>query len=140
MQEIIVKSRREIEDLLLNSEPNSFVISITDPNYKMAKINQEEKNILRLQFYDIDQIIKEEGVILYPISDNQCEQIKYFVEYNFKNIIDLYVHCEAGISRSAGIAAAIAKYYFGDDSKYFKKYLPNKYCYNKLLNKFMEEK
>ena len=140
MKNIIVKSRQEIERLLFYKEPNTFIISITDPNSKSADIKQEiEKNILRLSFYDIDQEIKtSDGKIFKPISDYQVELIVNFIRKNYDDIIDLYVSCEAGISRSAGIAGAIAKYYKDNDIYYFKNYIPNRYCYNKLLQKFME--
>ena len=48
---------------------------------------------------------------------------------------DVIVHCDAGISRSAGVAAAILKYTTGDDSSIFQNglYDPNIWCYRKTL-------
>ena len=48
---------------------------------------------------------------------------------------DVIVHCDAGISRSAGIAAAILKHTTGDDSSIFENglYDPNQWCYQKTL-------
>ncbi len=44
--------------------------------------------------------------------------------------------CEAGISRSSGVAAALAKYFTGDDMFFFRnpKYSPNRLVYRVLLN------
>ena len=48
---------------------------------------------------------------------------------------DVIVHCDAGISRSAGVAAAILKHTTGDDSSIFQNglYDPNLWCYRKTL-------
>ena len=46
------------------------------------------------------------------------------------------VHCEAGISRSAATAAALAKHYNGDDRVFWMmpQYNPNKLVYRVLLD------
>jgi putative flippase GtrA len=51
----------------------------------------------------------------------------------------LLVHCESGISRSAGITAAISKYYFGNDNWVFNKKIPNMHCYMQVLEKFYQK-
>ena len=47
----------------------------------------------------------------------------------------LLVNCEAGISRSAGVAAAIGKAFNGDDTFVFNsgKYMPNMLVYSKII-------
>ncbi len=56
-----------------------------------------------------------------------------FVKKN-KNEIDLlFVHCEAGISRSPAVAAAISRIYFNDDAEWFKMYKPNDLVYKIIL-------
>ena len=47
----------------------------------------------------------------------------------------LLVNCEAGISRSAGVAAAIGKVFNGDDTFVFNsgRYMPNMLVYSKIL-------
>ena len=49
------------------------------------------------------------------------------------DIETIIVNCEAGISRSAGVAAALANIINEDDSRYFKEYLPNMLVYRKIL-------
>lgn len=46
------------------------------------------------------------------------------------------VHCTAGISRSAGICAAILKWATGNDDDIFQNpsYRPNMHCYQIMLN------
>ena len=61
---------------------------------------------------------------------------------NFYNLMEqqgvevMMIHCEAGISRSAGVAAALSKIHEGDDSYYFSSrgpYLPNSLVYRRML-------
>ena len=54
---------------------------------------------------------------------------------------DIIVHCDAGISRSSGVAAAIMKWATGDDSPIFKsyRYCPNTWCYRKTLEALMTQ-
>lgn len=86
--------------------------------------------ICRVGFFDIDGN--------YPISTGrmtleQAELIADTVARNQdKHII---VHCDAGECRSAGIAAALAKYYNGTDEEFFDnpKLVPNMLCYRLML-------
>ena len=66
-----------------------------------------------------------------------------FSYVNAKEIIDfwneinsdlLIVHCEAGVSRSPAIAAALTKINEEDDNFYFKNYRPNSLVYRTILN------
>lgn len=51
---------------------------------------------------------------------------------------DLIVHCEAGVSRSAGVCAAIMKWYERSDTMIFNNpyFRPNMHCYRTVLNAF----
>lgn len=83
--------------------------------------------------------VSEDTAKYRAISDYDAALIVRFVnnmiELNAERII---VQCEAGISRSAGVAAAILKHVYNDDSAIFKsyKYKPNMTCYNKVLTAF----
>ncbi len=63
---------------------------------------------------------------------------------NFNEIDTIIVHCDAGQSRSAGVAAAIAKFFNGDDEQFFSgggmygspRYTPNRLAYRKVLQAF----
>ena len=73
----------------------------------------------------------------------QAVQVLEFVDKNWDNIECLMVHCEAGVSRSAAIAAAITliKNGRGADQEYFSEsthYVPNMHVYRTILNKFIE--
>lgn len=52
----------------------------------------------------------------------------------YKDKINLIIcQCEAGISRSAGVAGALSKVLNKDDSKIFEDYCPNMLVYRTVL-------
>lgn len=113
-------------------EEQSVVISISTPFDRHGeKIYPSLYNkivaVLPLLFDDVDG-----GKDCMTAEDAQ--KIATFVKrHEGKKII---VHCDAGVSRSAGIAAAILKHYTGDDRKIFDspRYCPNMLCYRLTLN------
>lgn len=121
------------------------IISISTPNDKPADIdtnNHSIVDILQLSFVDADDDQKD----MYPegwiYTNEQAQQVVDFVLKNKDKIECLWVHCDAGVSRSAGVAAAILKALTGDDSKIFdcKQFAPNMTVYRKTLNAFYNNK
>jgi len=99
---------------LMNNHPHSGIISQCD-----------------LMFDDV-----EEGE-LFVITNKDAEKIVEYVNMNI-SADRLIVHCEAGISRSSGTAAAIMKATKGDDWCIWKnkQYSPNLTCYKKIMTAF----
>lgn len=56
----------------------------------------------------------------------------------YKEVETLLIHCYAGPSRSRAVGAFAVKYLGGDNSVYFKKYNPNEYVYELLLQTLPE--
>lgn len=117
-------------------DERAAVISISTPNEEYhTNIYTSPYNkitsVLRLWFDDV-----ESGRDCIKTED--AEEIKRFVELHKDDPI--IIHCDAGISRSAGIAAALMKYYNGDDTPIFDnpRYCPNMLCYRTMLNALME--
>lgn len=111
------------------------MISITEPDRIIEfKENEFRKDILRLQFDDID--IPTEPYQLF--TKEQAIEIFEFFDKN-KDIKDFVIHCYAGLSRSAAVCAALAKIYNGNDSWYFSKRIPNKYVYRTMLEYYYEK-
>ena len=137
---IFVKSRKEMEERLKTLRNPSVLISIRDVGGKPLS-NHTETGIfvpvLYLEFEDWDK----ENDFSIVMTDADAIQIASFVKlYHSKNEdIDLYVNCEAGQSRSAGVAAAISKALFDDDEVFFRTKHPNMLCYRKVYNALMEE-
>ena len=85
---------------------------------------------------DVNDIIAAEKDLL---CDKDAERIVEFSK-KYKDKL-LIIHCDAGISRSSGIAAAILRHYTGDDAEIFDNYSydPNMWCYFKTLKAFGDE-
>lgn len=124
----------------------SVIISISNPYTKYdTEPFKSEKNrvidILRLSFVDADcegdlDVYGRVASAADLMNDEKANQVVDFVE----KYVDypIIVHCDAGISRSAGVAAAILKHYTGDDNQIFgaHRYAPNMLVYYKILKAF----
>ena len=127
----------------------TILISISDPyiiyTSKPQKIRDSGVlDILRLTFADADRVSGQDvyGRIVSEVdmmTDEDAQKIVQFIN-RYPNT-DIIVHCDAGISRSSGVGAAILKYFTGDDSAIFKNhhYYPNMWCYRKTLTALMEQ-
>jgi len=109
------------------------VISITNSlKYNTPNIprNPNRKGVLKLEFADV-----EEGSSAF--TDDQASQIVKFVEEQINNEIKiLVIHCTMGMSRSAGIGAAISKALNRQDDLFYRYYRPNSICFRKTLDAF----
>ena len=121
------------------------IISVSDPYKENAKFNRENKSIkdvLYLSFYDIDYETKDIYRGFEPMQTDDAQKIRDFVLKWQNNVGEIWVNCEEGISRSAGIAAAL-KEHFGEDSKPIfecDSYSPNELCYNLVKSVFATSK
>ena len=146
--EIFVMSRSEVVQYCREKQRKpSVIISISDPynvydNAPFCSPLNRVFDILPLSFCDA----AEPGKDVYGrdvtesemMTDEDARKVVRFVRENRdKRII---VHCDAGISRSAGVAAAISKYLTGNDGRFFRsgEYDPNMWCYTKTLMTFLE--
>lgn len=128
-------SRQGVRNVLSKMKSSTIVISIRDPDKE--KIFKEDEPIphvcaiLQLPFWD--EIDDEYGCI----SEMQAEEIAHFVRTHIPFVSNIVVNCEGGISRSAGVAAAISKYFNGEDNQFFDyfhyRYVPNTTCHKRVL-------
>lgn len=123
---------------------DKVIISISTPGDEKAEFdrnNKTIKDILYLEFYDISYNSQEIFKGYEPMTDEDAVKIKDFV-LKWKDEVDtIWVHCDAGISRSAGVAAGILEALGKDNSYIFdsKMYFPNLLCYRKTLNAFINQ-
>ena len=131
---------------------DSAIISISTPNvdytgYPVEAEADDENRvvaILSIEFMDADNpgdydVYGSITTIDDLMTDEDAKKIVAFVEkYKDKRIL---VHCDAGISRSSAVTAAILKHYTGDDSMIFDSrwYNPNRWVYRKVLEAFESE-
>ena len=135
-----VMSRSKFEKYMQDTHNmTSIVISISAYDEQPPVILNNPRNgilgVLPLKFNDTSN---PEPAAL-GISWTQAMQIATFIR-NSKELVDkIVVHCGAGQSRSAGVAAAILKYYTNDDTDIYDnpKYTPNNLCYRRVLEALM---
>lgn len=135
VENICVFSRNSILEFI-QGNPNKkiAVISINGIGEEPPIGLDKQPNVvafLRLNFPDSEDGMKKEDaekVGAFLFSSNLLEKIDL-----------LFVHCGAGISRSAGVAAGIMKAIFNDDTAIFNNsyYKPNMNCYRKTLESCM---
>ena len=132
---IKVLSRLEFEKF--ESKEPYIAISITDPNSEPVIVNGNDDNfqsMLSLQFYDLDKDTEVFPYSRFIFNERDAKQILDFVDVYKDNIDMICIHCEAGISRSAGIASALSLIYNGEDQYYFDHYIPNMLVYRTILD------
>lgn len=96
------------------------MISISDPGSPLPQFFAEDTYgaMLRVQFHDIERMIP--WLSFEPICDSHAHDIARFILLSSRKACNLVIHCEAGISRSAGVAAAVCTYYGNTaDTQYF---------------------
>lgn len=119
-----------------------IMISISDPYMRYNSIpfishDNRIADILKLSFADADapgiDVYGREAASSDLMQPEDGQKIKEFLDKHPG--MDVIVHCDAGISRSAGVAAGILKAKTGDDSQIFNSpmYRPNIHCYRITL-------
>jgi predicted protein tyrosine phosphatase len=135
MKKIYIKSEREIGPFIETLGKDFILISITSPAEDHVKIlpNDHNRGVLRLKFHDIESPIGGYS----HFTSSQAASIRAFIESNHSTDT-IVCQCEAGISRSAGVAAALTKYYGMDETIIFTggRWMPNILVYQKLLQAF----
>lgn len=125
-----------MEDMVEKSDTYA-VISIQDSHTDGFGItfseNQYCKAVLTLKFDDIIRPV--DGAQIF--TEEMAKQIIRFIR-KYKDVDTLLIHCYAGQSRSRAVGAFAVKFFGGDNSVYFKKYNPNEYVYELLLQTLPE--
>lgn len=139
---IRVTSRVGVRTLLKDLTESTIVISIHDPNKppevtaKSVQYTPHLCGVLTLSFWD--ELADEHGCMTWEQADEVLQFLAIYAPF-VRNII---VHCEAGISRSAGVAAAISKILTGNDDPFFdyfhNRYVPNMTCYKRILERYYQ--
>ena len=132
--EFLVMSEREIQNY--DTDKIHIIISIRSPDSLPIIMPYRKKclDILRLSFHDLDGIhVPTPATHFTLFTKKDSKKIMNFVTRYILNIELIICQCEAGISRSAGVAAALSKIINGDNKEIFKYYLPNMLVYRKIL-------
>lgn len=135
--QVLVMSRDAFEKRDLKSK--AVAISITSPGTTYPLPGGSYEDVLSLQFWDVTT------GYMGGMSQRDAARAAQFVQRWFGKVDYLVVHCEMGISRSAGVAAAILMHFDGNAQQIFanRKYMPNMWCYQQVrseLKKISKDK
>jgi predicted protein tyrosine phosphatase len=124
----LVLSRKEIEQR--SFEQPHLIVSITTIDGSSPQLGSGGScaGVLGLQFDDVE--VAHRGV---PMTSAQAREIAEFVRARLDQVELLVVQCDAGISRSAGVAAALSYWIEGTDQFFFDHYVPNRHVRRQLL-------
>ena len=120
MEEMVEKSDTYAVISIQDTHTDGFGITFSENKYCKA--------VLTLKFDDIVRPV--EGAQIF--TEKMAEEIIRFIRTN-KDVETLLIHCYAGQSRSRAVGAFAVWFLGGDNSAYFKKYNPNEYVYEVLM-------
>ena len=130
---ISVYSKSRMYDLIEKGIPNNTaIISFSDTEEDYIDF-PEGTDVLKLAFYDVrpHTVSKDHYDKILP----QAKDIAEYVYKKMKENKDIICQCDYGVSRSAGLAAAIMEAYAGKGIDVFAdyRYTPNQFVYNKVV-------
>ena len=132
-----IMSRNEAKSESYKLSARTLFISITDPDKDPVVFCKAPHSaviaVCRISFDDVDQKKKPEDILM---SDEDAQKIKKYVERYKDKVEQIIVHCEAGVSRSAGTMAAIMEWLEGDKFSIWNnpRYTPNRHCYRRMMD------
>lgn len=134
-----VMSQRAVESYKCDIPHINISIASPDGNEAALPNNLMRLDTLFLRFHDLTRpvddlalFVHEYGVQPVYFDNKHAEEIKSFVSKHAE-AEHIICNCEAGRSRSAAVAAALAKYLTGDDEYYFSQHHPNMLIFRELL-------
>ena len=111
-----------------------LIISISEKDADPNRFhnNPHIKGVCRLHFDDV------EGGNANSMTRADAEKIIQFVNENMHKADEIIVHCFAGVSRSAGVCAALMLIMTGSDMEIFNnpRFCPNMHCYRTMLETY----
>lgn len=130
---ILILSR--LEALAFRSPEPYAVVSITGPDQRMEKALGDRpqcRGVIHLQFDDIEHVSPNDYYTAL-MTEEQAQEVVKFVQEAVEHVSLLVIHCEAGMSRSAGVGAALGLYYHQSDRHFHEWYWPNAHVKSLVL-------
>jgi len=144
---LFVYSRAAIQRIKPHTEPHLIISIVSEPqDLPRLPINDATLSAMTVCFLDADKPTNK--VADWQLfSRNHALDIWNLIFRYQDQVQHILVHCDGGVSRSAGIAAGISKALFDDDTEYFgggdgsiilSRYHPNMRCYRMMLEAYQE--
>ena len=132
MIDVIVIPKNKLKDYV--TDKNYIIISTTTDDTP-AVVNVPEDKVIRFTFEDIGK--NDKGRVF---SKEDALAIKNFISSRLDNLEQIVCSCDAGLSRSPAMAAAISYWLNGSDKTIWDnpRYTPNSHVYTTLLYTLME--
>ena len=134
MIKLRVFSRMMVEEIR-DFTSNVLVISIGSPGRENAKIKGE--NVFFFQFHDIEEDLVDplKEVVYESLKPKMAESV-VDIAFAHRDKKIWVIHCEAGVSRSPGVALGLARFIdFDTQAHKLEKQFP---CHNKHVRKLIE--
>jgi len=139
-----IRSREEVQSANPVVDPH-IVISINTPGDGPADVVRNDNTLFVMPFFfdDLDgdpgeayRAYMERDAVLFneDMAGDIIEALRDQVDPAERTIKGIVVHCDAGISRSAGVGAALALWFNGEEQLYGRGLVPNKLVYRTMLN------
>jgi predicted protein tyrosine phosphatase len=138
---IIVRSKSGARAFMTPGCSWAAIQITTYPNDWPVLNATKRSGLLQLAFLDMDRHvpgIEDHDSWSYGsrlFTPENADQILDFVNEMWDKVDLFLVHCEAGISRSPAVAAALCKIKHGHDQHFFDNYTPNRLVYRTLLDR-----
>jgi predicted protein tyrosine phosphatase len=116
-------------------------IAITEPCNRFGSLRdcENRKAVLQVAFGDTERAFFMRGTEDWCTSAQGIEIANFVKEHVAKGIRLFVINCEAGLSRSPAVAAAIARYYSDNDMWFFNNFTPNSTVYRAVYEGLNEE-
>lgn len=113
----------------LEPRKNSVLILITGQDSDFPNISKNWSKILKLKFDDVEGRVEDIGDSDNVLSIDQTHEILDFVIENINS--DIFVSCDAGMSRSPGVVVALEQIFNSRDvSDYYRHH--NRFVKNRI--------
>lgn len=108
-------------------------ISLPKNDYRIAELFLLFDDVDTNKYSDAELMSLYSRHKVHLFTNEMAKKVLEFVMYNPCGV--LLVNCEAGVSRSAGVAAAVGKVFNRDDTFVFNsgRYMPNMLVYSKII-------
>ncbi|MBR1496099.1 MAG: metallophosphoesterase [Oscillospiraceae bacterium] len=130
--DFMYRNRKPPEEYLrrLNGKKHLFLGNHDRHWFEKVRPARWFERVETMYFYEYGE--RKAALCHYPMMSWPGGRGTYVLSHRNETLI---VHCDAGISRSAGVAAAIGKCCNGDDRAFFRggRYCPNMWCYRKTM-------